>query len=751
MLHTTPSLGATASMRPAGRNAPPQPAAPALTIVTTPHPTTAFSHDIEGDIAAKLQRNRDHRYDTPDAVRRKHERYLDKRVAFITGLRRGNLPWPQDGPPADSRLSAKALARLQDSCERGVFAPPTVVEESTRMLRQIQNLVDAFYRLACQPDAEAQAACAAFRQPRTWASRDNDRSSVVFGDHAAVFAAQVAGCCSVYQRLLDDAAERSPLLDIPGLRQRLDTCADIAGRLGALVRRAQGDPVRLQDELAAFFGHPEDRLALHDRALRSLCAAQPDAAFSRTFARLGLGGFAGEVRVNAAGLRTDASAAERRRIHEILREIRLLHAGFPDVRSIVIAEFSHLEEFRRLWVLMMREGVHMEVIPLLESPAAVDYFIGHRAEFARLAVTVVMLAGSDLGREAGTVQATVQRWRMNAACAEDGLVPYQGIGTSIRRSGVGLGPVLAGQLLPRLFHPPRPGGPQEQRYTMQGGDAAAALANPTLAAGFVLRRTALLRPAAAATAAQAAHALAVFAPITAAEQAMRPVDSPFADFYRAHPVIRDMRNASVHHGARDRPKPALAHLYEDRAINADASTEFFGLAAYAWAGLAEPSGMLQRMVSATRGALADGNGVVADIVLNYALQARTLYFEAQCLAKWRAADLLPSAVEQLRAGRSALLAFLAGVDHDLACRLPLQQQVMDYLGIEAAFDPARPYDNLQRIEQRRHRCNKAGIAALRALRERDRPDLSPAAQRLAALDLHLQLTTAYLLGAGVKS
>ena len=702
---------------------------PTQTIVTTPHPTTAFSHDIDAHIASKLQRNRHHRYDTLQQARGKYERYLAKRLDFLACIRDGSARWGQADYPPALGLSRKAVDRLHAALQADGFAGPTVREEAERCLRQIENTLVTFHAAAADPSQASQDIASAFNRPGTWAGRDNDRSQVVFGDHTALVAAQVQRACAVYETLLDAHGAGPPLQAADTIRELLRQCRHLAARWTAPVAAPEADLQALQDRI------------------RELCAQQPGAPFAATFLKCGLAGFAGEVRINAAGLAADATPAERRRIAEILDEIRLVHSRLRDTGSIVIADFSQLGQVRTLRGLLDRRGLDCEIIPLLESGGDVEAFLADAAGFKAAGVGTVMLAGSDLVRVAGTAQAIVLRHRMNKACAEHGLVPYQGIGTAVRRNGVGLtGDALSREMLPRLFHPAAEGAPQEYRYTVQGGDAAGALANPALARQFFERRMAVLPPAAPMPSAADAAA-DIFAALTTHELAMRPADSAFAAFYRAHPVIRALRNASVHHGSRDAAKPGLRHLYEDRAINCDASMELFHLAAsFAWSGLAAEPGALQRLVDGTRQALAAGNPVVHDIVLNYAIQASTVYFEDLSHEKWQAAGCEPHTVAALQASRAAMLGFLAAVGFDLAGNPALQRHVMEYLGADdTAGEP------LAAIRQRRQRCEQAGIAAIRALRERDDAALPDAQRRLAALELHLQLTAAYVLGVGVKS
>jgi len=142
---------------------------------------------------------------------------------------------------------------------------------------------------------------------------------------------------------------------------------------------------------------------------------------------------------------------------------------------------------------------------------------------------------------------------------------------------------------------------------------------------------------------------------------------------------------------------------------------------------------------------------VHDIVANYAVQAASLFFEPLCLGKWQAAGFSPDDIARLQASREAMLEFLAAAGQGLDQATDLQCRVMEYLGIADRFRPDQPRHNLLCIEQRRGRCEQAGIAALAALRERDDPAASAANRRLAALELHLQLSAAYVFGLGAKS
>lgn len=738
----------------------PTPGAGSLTLVITSHPTSVFSRDLEADVRRKVGRNREHRYDRLEQVRGKYGRYLQKRIAFLERVKTGDADWSQDFEGLRHGLSASAVGRLHKIHEMGKFPILNVRNEAGRALQQIEQVIVASYRVATESGAEAAQMRSGLNQLKTWASRDNDRSTVVFGDHTHVFAAQVERSCKVYQKLLEGHAVRFPGLPAAELQVLLQRCTGIARHLRVLIRQAGREPGALQACLARFLCDPKNAIAPIEDRILVICETQADGAFSQVFSKCRITGFAGEVRINAAGLDEAGTPAERGRVAEVLHETRLIDHCYPDTRSIVIADFSRLEQVTALKQMLSDHAAGIEVIPLLERPVDIEYFIDNALAFKQAGIRTVMLAGSDLVRVAGTPLAITLRHRMNQACVDQGLVSYQGIGSSARRNGVGLAAeTLLDDTHARLFLPAAPDAPQEYRYTLQGGDAVAALGNPELARRSLQRRlvaipVATAQPAASAVSAaeQAVQAAAVFAPITAREMAMREDDGDFARFYRRHGVILDMRNNSVHHGSRDAVKPGLRHLYQDRAINSDASIELFNLTAtFAWGDLAADPDTMRRMVSDTRRALCDGNPVVQDILLNYGLQAGTLFFEDQCHEKWQAAGFSAEAIERLAASRAAMLGFLGLVGHGLGHNPPLQRYLLEYLGIGGEVPVEQSFRNMDAIEARRRQCNDAGIAALRALRERDDMENTAVHRKIAALELHLQLSAAYVHGLGVKS
>ena len=715
--------------------------------------------DLETDVRGKVARNRDHRYDRLEQVCGKYGRYLEKRIVFLAKVKRGEADWCQDFEGLRHGLGAAAVARLLAAYEMGKFPIWSVENEAGRTLQQIEHVIVASYRAATESGAEAARMRSGLNQLKTWASRDNDRSRVVFGDHSHVFAAQVERSCEVYQKLLEGHARRYPGLPVVELRALLQRCADIARRLQAVIRQAGGEPAALQAALAGFLGDPKNAISPIEDRILVVCRSQAEGAFSQVFRKCRITGFAGEVRINAAGLDPSGTAAERGRVAEVLHETRLIDTCYPDTRSIVIADFSRLEQVAALKEMLPDRAPGIEIVPLLERPVDIEYFIRNAVDFKRAGVRTVMLAGSDLVRVAGTPLAIVLRHRMNRACVAHGLVACHGIGTSARRNGVGVtGDSLLDDCHARLFLPAATDGPQEYRYTLQGGDAMAALGNPVLARRSLGQRLVAIPLATETPAGQAEHAgqveeaASIFAAITRHEMAMRRDDGDFARFYREQRVILDLRNNSVHHGSRDAVKPGLRHLYEDRAINSDASIELFDLAAtFAWGDLAADPPTLRRMVSDTRRALCASNPVVQDILLNYGLQAGTLFFEDQCHEKWQAAGFSPAAITRLAASRAAMLGFLAAVGHGLDHNPPLQRYLLETLGIGSQVPVEQPFRNMAAIEARRRRCHDAGIAALHALRIRDHADTSPDDRKIAALELHLQLSAAYVYGLGVKS
>ena len=731
----------------------PEPVTGSLTLVVTSHPTSAFSPALENDVRRKVGRNREHRYDRLEQVRAKYARYLQKRIAYLARVKSGDADWNPHFEGLRHGLGGAAVERLQAASAAGGFPAPGVRLEASRTLRQIENVIVAAYRMAA-----AAGPAASLNQLKTWTCRDNDRSSLVFGDHSHMFAAQVESACKVYRALLDLPETRLPAVPRTELDGLLQRCIEVAARLRDLIEQAA--PAELPEALARFFGQPENALQpLEDRML-AICATLPDDPFSQVFRQCRIAGFAGEARINAVGLNDEADAVDRQRISEVLLEMRLVARSYPDTRSIVIAEFSRLEQVAALQRMLEGQPAGIEVIPLLETPADIACFVAGAARFKAAGVRTVMLAGSDLVRVAGTPLAIVLRHRLNQACVDHGLVAYHGIGTSARRNGIGMtGDTLLADSHARLFQPAAPGSPQEYRYTLQGGDAMAALGNPALARQSLEKRLVAIPrstapPVASPSAAQVDEAASVFAPVTAHEMAMRRDDGDFADFYRAHRVILAMRNSSVHHGSRDGVKPGLRHLYQDRAINADASIELFNLTAtFAWGDLAADPSAMQRMVRATCEALQAGNPVVHDILLNYGLQAATIFSREQCFDKWRAAGFAPVAIERLAASRAAMLAFLDAVGHGLEQQPVLQRYLLEYLGIgdEATATATQACHRLPAIVEQRRRCNLAGIAALCALRQRDDPANPPAHREIAALELHLQLSAAYVHGLGVKS
>ena len=734
----------------------PLPGAGSLTLVVTPHPTGVFSRDLETDLRRKVGRNREHRYDRLEQVCRKYGRYLQKRIVFLALVKSGEADWRHDFQGLRHGLSASAVARLHELYEMGKFPILDAKNEAGRTLQQIEHVMLASYRAATESGAGAARMRSGLNQLKTWTGRDNDRSTVVFGDHSHVFAAQVERSCAVYQKLLEGHALRFPGLPVVELQALLQRCIGIARNLQAVIRRAGHEPAALQAALAGFLCDPTNAISPIENRILEICETQADGAFAQVFRKCRLTGFAGEVRINAAGLEAAGTAAERGRVAEVLHETRLIGHCYPETLSIVIADFSRLEQVTALKEMLQNHAVGIEVIPLLESPVDIEYFIRNALDFRQAGVRTVMLAGSDLVRVAGTPLAIVLRHRMNRACVDHGLVAYHGIGTSARRNGVGMtGDSLLDDSHSRLFLPAAADGPQEYRYTLQGGDAMAALGNPALARRSLEKRLAAIPPAtvkAAEHADQVEEAAAIFAPITHHEMAMRQEDGDFARFYREHGAILDLRNNSVHHGSRDAVKPGLRHLYQDRAINSDASIELFDLTAtFAWGDLAADPQALRRMVSDTRRALCAGNPVVQDILLNYGLQAGTVFFEDQCHEKWQAAGFSPAAITRLAASRAAMLGFLAAVGHGLDHNPPLQRYLLEYLGIGGEVPVEQSFRNMPAIEARRRRCNDAGIAALHALRTRDDPDTPPGDRKLAALELHLQLSAAYVYGLGVKS
>ncbi|WPB58199.1 hypothetical protein [Xylophilus sp. GOD-11R] len=725
--------------------------------VTTSHPTSAFSQLFDIDVAGKIRRNHEHRYETPASVRGKYERYLDKRIRFVDMLQSGQAGWSAETWPPGFELSPQAVQRLQQTCDSGEFRKPTVQEEAQRTLEQIGHVIESTYALADAATSAERAAVQAQAQPRTWAARDNDRSTVKFGDHARMFAAQVEHCCHTYAKLLQHQASGHPFFATDAVQALLSRGIAIARGLQQLLDRPELDAAGRADALRRFLAAPEHSLAAIEADIRTLCSHSPGSPFSLAVDKHGLTGFAGEVRINGAGLLPGAAPADRARIDEVLDEIAMVQACYPDTRSIVIADFSDLEQVDALRCMLDARGVAPEIIPLVESVEDAHGFMHNVAEFQHHGVRTVMAAGSDLARVAGTPQAIVLHHLMHLHCLISGMVFYFGNGTSMRRNGEGVdGCALRQQLALRPFATGNGGQSvePETRSTLQGGAAALALGNTALARRHLLQRGGLkpVEVVPEEALAEAAQAAEVFADITKHELAARRTDGDFSRFYRAHPAIRDLRNASAHHGSRDGVKPGLQHLYEDRAINADASMELFNLAAsFAWSDLDRDPGALSRLVTSTRASLAEGNAVVQRIVLNYAIQASTVFFEDQCREKWAAAGFSEEAIERLAASRAVLLDFVAACGHDLAQDIPLQRSVMEFIGIAEAFHPTDAAANLRAIEQRRRRCNDAGIRALHAMTRRDDQTLSPEARKLAALDLHLNLTAAYVLGAGVKS
>ena len=714
------------------------------TVVLTPHPTTALSDRFFQDFQSKIDRNKNQKYTTAEQVRSKLERYVEKRLAFLERILSGELSFDQDSYPSDIGLSQKAIDRLRQQFEsRSYLLGPTVAEEGERALNQLSNIIQSVYTLTSDGKATHLP-----DELKSWHSRDNDRSKVKFGDQTTAFAKQVQKTCETYTRLLTQGeAPTFSNLPVAAIIAEVQACRHIGQQLQALVEKHAGDKSGLDAALQSFLSDPANSLRARQHKLQELCQQDPAHPFSQTFATCGLATLGGEVRLNAGALdNPDPASDDARRTSEIFREISLLDTCYPDTRSVVIADFSSLDQFAKVKDKLNGCQGNIAVIPLLESLQDVEYFLENVQAFKDAGVDTVMLAGSDLARSDGPNAAIWARERFNKACAESGISPYHGVGTATRRNGYGItGRTLYKDSYSHLFHP----GPK-QSFTVQGAQANVEFGNPALAAAYLSTRDVLLASGNPPTGAEIDEAQHIFANLTRQELDIRRDDGPFADLYRRNPLIQDASNLSKHHGSRD-AKKKLDTLFKDRAIGGDAAQQVFNLGAAAFASLEPNSEQMVAMVSHTQKALAAGNPVVRDIVLNYAMQAASLYFGDQCKNKWQAANFAAQDIASLDASRLNMLHFLHSAGFDMAENVQLQRYVMEYLSIANGFDATSPAHNLQAIEARMRGISDAGVAMLGALKQSANPALTDHERNLQALQAHLKLTQAYALDLGAKS
>lgn len=729
------------------------------------------------------------------------------------------------------------LAKQAQTLLSQAFRKPTVAEECARTGQQIRHVLQASYEMhqsashasACASETNAPEVASPTRL-LTWAARDNDRSSVKLGDQCRAMLEQIDHTCSGYRELLDkalaspsaepSASKRNGFIGIDSVislpQSVADQFSDGLQKVDQILQRARAASLLPQnlsayahssssfsnDEahlraIQEFFAKPENDLNAIELHLLGLCKSHAHHPLCATFHQHRLSGFAGEARINGAALGNSASPADAQRLQQVVDEIAALHQSYPDCASIVIADFSDLNQVETLRSSMnsaaqavsqgklnsasssstvTRRAVDLSsipIIPLLEDAAAVKHFVNHAEDFNAAGISIVMLAGSDLVRAAGTAQSIILRHQFNEVCQRLNFDPYHGIGMHTRRNGAGFTSDTSAKALERLFYPAPYDHTGAYRHTLQGGQASIELGNSRLAQRFLEQRQKLI-PARANDASpnmykarEAAEQL--FQPLIEAEHAMRDPQGEFAQFYQRNPIIGMLRNISTFHGSRDKTK-SPANLYDDRAIQVDASQGNFSLdASFAWKHLA------QKMQASSTGqsdpsawhdwieqinqALQAGNPVVQDIVRNYALQAVNLTFSDQCEAKWAAAKFSDADQQALRDSREFFLEFLSKLNFNLAGNSSLLTQVLDYLSIQ----PSTPTHNgfqvtdsedftakLASIETQQQRSTQGVLRAIKLghlLLEEKKADSQSHTRQLA----QLALSDSYVNGTGAKS
>lgn len=665
-----------------------------------------------------------------------------------------DLPW---------HAIKKARAAIKQINFAGPSSTATLYDESQTSILALSSVLKAtfnLYALSLQL-SNGNIPEEGFLTPLfcSWVGGDFDRSSATRQDYSLNFFNQVLCTVATYQRMLKEDVAVMPIkgAGIPvdedvkiGQDAQVDQppkilCRSLGGWLctelqnefskaesiagGARFKISHGNA----QALAVFFSDPEQNLETVENKINELCNLHPSHPLCHTFLHHGLSGFKGEIRINATAIDKFSDgqpSAENQLLQETFSTISKLHQIYPHTRDIVIAEFSNIKQVDDLREQLKDCELKLGIIPLLESEEAVTYFINDPAAFKEAGVKTVMLAGSDLVRACGPAYSQILRHRFNMACHEHGFNPYHGTGSALRRGGAGYSNSLADEMYPNLFYPPADGNVQENRFTLQGAEALTKLGNASLAENFLfhLKSRQSLPLDVEKRHAEITEANEIFAPLIAAELAQRDPAGEFSKFCAAYPVIGTLRNQNIFSGSRDKAKPAVPEgvltsvIFDDRAIQAEASLTLFGLdACFTWKHVVESKANgpyqnnLYHLITKTREALKNGNEVVRDMVMNYAMQGASVYYTANCQARWKAAKFSPQHQQNLLTSLSNMRGFLQALDYDLASNTTVQKYFAEYLALSPFLCP-NPAEALSAIQNQLGLVNDAAVQAIQSAR-----------------------------------
>ncbi len=516
------------------------------------------------------------------------------------------------------------------------------------------------YELACRN------ALHNYARSGTWYGRDNDRSALKFGDHTHAFAKQLEDVTKKYQALLcaEQALPQAVKDQIHEIFRKVQSVAD---QLLDIVARFKQDRDRKKfiNESSACL--ESSRLKLDEKMIALHLSPYSDTAFAQTFAEMKLTGLYGEQRISADGLMGGVDE----RIVEILDEIQMVHKAYDDIHSMVIADFSEPKQIQVLAKLLDERNLsNIRIIPLFETEKMIEWLMENPGVLREHGIDLIMEAGSDLRREAGYGRARVLRLRVNQLAEEFGLTIYHGTGVEFRRNGYSLSESYYQKTKDLMF----PSSNEVNTLTEQGVKARIITLDPKAGADYKTRFQKVAIPQSAVDSKFFEQADQVFKPLFDREKRDRSNDSDFARFYRANPILRELRNSFCFSGSRDKKRETM-QIFDDRAIQVDAALDVLKLGAtFAW----DMSDVeLDGMINGINSALREGNPVVSDVIENYAMQSADLFFKENCERTWQALKLSAQEIEMLERSRQGFLRVMAGIGYGLNENTALQKQVME--------------------------------------------------------------------------